>query len=589
MQLPTLKEVNEFLLSASAAAQAGGYTLDLVGEAAEHFGVTKDKIIALGGKLAKKMNNQKGGYTVNTDGTSFSLPKPEVITKGKPSPSTRKDDNMFKKARREGDEAILNTVRSRATTLSLGRSISFNNNAILSEMLNRRTTISVSGGYHYNAEVGKRAWHMQHFRHNAYNDSAADYGAYKYAALPISETRDAVNSISLINPTLTEVTEHPGRSTAFKPVNVYSDGNGGTDQYAPFSIVDLENCSYRLQGGKSLLNAITFADSEDSATGHNGWVAGHVLMPRNKFASRSHIYQHNQYVGDQVVPSTSHPVVDNLVKCKPCLLGGKVEYLFMNTGTAPASVTVVVYKVKQSWIPNEDNPNTFGYLRRKMLEAIKQAYLDKGFKLRLKTMGGRVPVESDVTDNAQFQFLPNVKPVIASAMPYTEEMRYSVVVAAGQTKNISITLPGRMYDPTSTNRSRILVDPSTSNNKIDGTTQTDTLPCRPLFYSKEQYSVAVGVAGCPAVQNFHLSTATDASGDVREGVTTTAANVTCRVKYTERIAAMNMQLKSKPTIGADTFDPPNADSYASTNVTTVALVPVQDVSRTAPASGVMPL
>ena len=523
--------------------------------------------------------------------------KPEVITKDKPSDSTRKDDNLFKKARRDGDEAILNTVRSRGTTLSLGRSISFNNMSFLGDLLNRRTKLTVSGGYHYNATVGARAWHMQHYRHNAYQNSGSDGNqSYTYHAIQTSETRDAGNSISLLNPT-SQTLGTPSRTSAFKPVDTYSDGNGATDQYAPFSLVDLENASYRLQGAKNMVNAITFMNAEDTTPGHNGWHAQHLLQPRNEFAARSHIFQHNQYVGDQVVPSLDHPVVDNNVRCKPCLLGGKIQYLFMNTGTAPASVTVIVYKVKQGWV-NNDEPVTFkgGYMRDRLLQAIKQAYLDKGEKLRLKTMGGRVPLASDVTSNPQFQFLPKLKPVIGSAMPYVEQMRYNVVIAAGQTKDISITLPGRMYDPTSINRARILSDPSTSANKIDGTTVYLSLQGKPQFWSKEQYSVAIGVAGCPAVQNFNKAATPASEGvaatpeeNVREGVTTTAASVTCRVKYTERIGAMNMELSSKPTIGADTFDPPNADAFGTTNVSTVALVPVQDVTRTAPASGVMPL
>ena len=81
--------------------------------------------------------------------------------------STRKGDQPGKRGRVDGDHALINTVRTKPTRVSLGPSLSFNNSSFLQEMLNRRTSVTGGGGYHFFAEEGKRALHWEHYRHSA--------------------------------------------------------------------------------------------------------------------------------------------------------------------------------------------------------------------------------------------------------------------------------------------------------------------------------------------------------------------------------------------------------------------------------------
>ena len=82
--------------------------------------------------------------------------------------SVRTDDKPGKRARVDGDHALINTLRTKPTRVSLGPSLSFNNTSFLQEMLNRKTSVTVCGGYHFFAEEGKRAFHLQHYRHSAF-------------------------------------------------------------------------------------------------------------------------------------------------------------------------------------------------------------------------------------------------------------------------------------------------------------------------------------------------------------------------------------------------------------------------------------
>lgn len=524
--------------------------------------------------------------------------KEEVITKDSASRNSRKGDNLFKRHRQNGDDVVINVQQQdRPTRLSLGRSLSLNNTHILHELLNRRTSVSTSGGYMYTAGVANRAWHMQHFRHNAYNSAiVADYTYQKLT----EDNSGASSTISLITP-VPQVqgggqSGVPYKTSAYKPVT--SNYLGDVDQYSPYSLTDLENVSFNLQQAKHFISPASYATTTSGDQKEETWSENPLLLPKNAFASRSRIYEQNQFIGEQFSPVQANAVVDNTIKCKPMLLGGKVEYLFTNTGTAPASITVVVYKVKTTYnnTLTLDNPVVFQgeVLKEALVTTATQAYLDKGMKLRLKTMDGRTPVKEDVTINSKFQFLPNNKPVVASSCPYVEQMRYNYVIAAGQSKNIDVSLPGRMYNPCSV-LNTVSYAKTETINAVDTNAigKVDSVGKYPQFWSGEQYSIAIGVAGCPAIQQFDQTQTISGQGTVvrdRQGTTTTSATVQCRVKYTERIGAMNMTFKSRPTVGTSSFDPPVATQEAApagaTGVSSVAIIPLVAAERFAPESGV---
>jgi len=562
----------------------------------------------------------------------------------------RKGDKPGKRARVDGDHVLINTLRSTPTRVSLGPSISFNNTSFLQEMLNRKTSVTVCGGYHFYAKEGKRAFHLQHFRHSAFAANPPDITAYY--ALSTGSTAD---TISLIQP-VSEASDYgPDRTTAYKTVSSDSGILGGGNEFAPWSLTDLENISYNLQDAKHFLVSpnISIPQVSEGAQASNiergAWSYNPIMMARNKFACRSLIYQQNQIVNSNQDFETGNQVNDNAVKCKPVLQGGTVSYSFMNTGTSPAAITCVVYKVKPTYKSPTDHDGGWksNYLSAALLEDIRISYLNKGNGIRLKNMMGRKPVGEDATLDANFQFLPKHRSAVPASNPFTEQHRYTCVVAAGQEKNVTISLPGRMYNPTSVHpcapaalqQDGVEVENATTMNHAAGNWPGTV---NPPFWSGEQYSVAVGVSGCRAVMKFSdkagtsTSDVAEPSGEdvttsavcydyddcggtaptwdggapdatvignpeftanppssastptsLQEGMTTTSASVTCRVKYTERVGAMNMQYISKPTVGRANFEGPTPG--VTSDMTTVALVPQAAITRPTGSDGIINL
>ncbi len=563
--------------------------------------------------------------------------------------ATRANDKPGKRARVDGDHALINTLRTKPTRVSLGPSISFNNTSFLQEMLNRKTSVTVCGGYHFYAKEGKRAFHLQHFRHSAFAPNPPDIT--KYYTLSTGSTAD---TISLIQP-VSEASDYgPDRTTAYKTVSSDSGILGGGNEYSPWSLSDLENISYNLQDAKHFLVSpnISVPQVSEGAQASNiergAWSHNPIMMARNKFACRSLIYQQNQIVNSNQDFATGNQVNDNAVKCKPVLQGGTVSYSFMNTGTSPAAITCVVYKVKPTYKSPTDHDGAWksNYLSAALLEDIRISYLNKGNGVRLKNMMGRQPVGEDATLDANFQFLPKHRSAVPASNPFTEQHRYTCVVAAGQEKNITISLPGRMYNPTSVHpratatlqQDGVEVENATAMNHPSGG-WTDIV--NPSFWTGEQYTVAVGVSGCRAVMQFSDKAGTSTSDvavpsgedqttsavcqpgecdynpptwdggapdathignpeftanppssastptSLQEGMTTTSASVTCRVKYTERVGAMNMQYISKPTVGRANFEGPTPG--VTSDMSTVALVPQAAITRSVGPDGIINL
>ena len=531
---------------------------------------------------------RRSGPLHNLRGTPFTTPHS----------STRKGDTGGTRARVDGDGVMVNLVRHKPVKFSLGRSINVDTTDFLRQLFNRSTTVGISGGYKFHALTGQRAFHFQHFRHNAYPDAATKYSYEAFGA--------GDDDIKLIEPAYEESTDFPKIKTALKPVySTVGSGstqvrnvNGSKGQYAPYSLVDLENFSYELQAGKYITSQTQWLPDEGGAEGSDvegtKWLQNPFLQNRRRFAPRSRIFQNNQ-LAELVTGGGS--INNNLIKCKPVLKGGKVEYLFTNTGNAPAVVTVIVYKVKNTF----NQPGT-GYtfdenrLTSRLIKNIQTAYLDQGDKIRLKDLGGRVPIDEDVTFNPQKQFLPNLKLKVPSACPYVEQMRYCCVVQAGATKNIDISLPGRMYDPCTRSQNKTFVQPVVSNdNVVDeqdyGLDELNVLnsDTKPQQWTGEQYSIAVGVSGCETMAHFTSQQGTDTSSSVIEGKTTAPATVECRVRYTERIGAMHMTYKSLKIQGDDDFSTPTIvpqdDSVNNAKLDAIFVTPMASAVRQSDSNG----
>lgn len=498
-------------------------------------------------------------------GTRRTGPLPNLRGTVSPMSSTRTGDTFGKRARVAGDLALTNLTRHKPVKFSLGRSLTVDNTDFLRQVFNRSTSLSMSGGYQFKALAGQRAFHFQHFRHSSYPSTATNYDYSGFGS--------GADDIQLIEPVTVVSADFPKIKTALKVVES-TTGTGSTanrntrgsvGQYAPYSLTDLENMSYELQAGKYLVNQTTFVADSGATTGEDAqasaWLQNPMLQSRRHFAPRSRIFQNNQLAE---LVTQGGAINNNLVKCKPVLKGGKIEYLFTNTGSAPASVTIIVYKVKNTYTqPGSGYTFDENRLSGRLLDVIEDTYLDKGDKVRLKNLDGRDPSSEDVGFNPQKQFLPNLKPKVSSANPYVEQMRYSCIVASGATKNFDVSLPGRMYDPCARQQNKTFYSPNQSGDNVTGEADYGTNLLNVSFndtkaqqWTGEQYSVAIGVSGCETMAQFVSQEGTDSESVTINGKTTASATVECRVRYTERIGSMNMTYKSLKIEGNDDFSTP---------------------------------
>ena len=496
--------------------------------------------------------------------------------------SSRRGDDEFHRGNVDGNAVLVNLKRQPAIKMVLGPSIACDNNHdFLRQVFNRSTSVSVQSGFVYTADPGERVYNFHSFRHNIY-----DRASYSGSNQQADDYFTLGNAAKLLTPHA--VTEHLSGSTGPQIRNPYKSvtaSNEGEEYFAPWSIVDLENISYDCQQGKSFVAQVRSAVQTSTETGMTiggyGFGSTKALWPSSYFAMRSKIFQNNQLADDDSANVKS----EHLVKCKPVLKGGRVQYLFTNTGTNPACVTLVVYKVKQGW-GFEDGDTNFQAKRLidRQKTIIQTTYVDRGDKLTLKSFDGKKSLPEDVTSGVDHQFMPNMRPKVSSALPYVEQKRYSCVVAAGDTKEFDIRLPGRMYNPC-TNTTRPYYSPTTpsggSNRGENLLNQNAFVENMPNQWSNEQYTVGVAVSGCESLARF--TDPDDATNYKTIGKTTAPAKGQCRLKYTERIAAMNMQYASLPANARGTFGTPGFvenSSFEQPTLSSCAVFPAHDVVRT---------
>jgi len=504
--------------------------------------------------------------------------------------STRRGDDEFHRGNVDGNAVLVNLRRQPAIKMVLGPSLACDNNHdFLRQVFNRTTSVSSQSGFVYTAEPGERVYNFHTYRHNIYNrpsyvttGSTTYAGVDNYHALDVARLLTPGSELQHINGTSGGTATGPQILNPYKSV---SGANEGEEHYAPWSVVDLENISYDCQQGKGFIAQVRSAANTGTTTGvaQGGFSfeSTKALWPSKFFAMRSKIFQNNQLADDD----SSSTVSEHLIKCKPVLKGGRVQYLFTNTGTNPACVTLVVYKVKQGW-GFEDNDTQFqeGRLMTRQKNIIQTTYIDKGDKLTLKALDGRERLTTDVTTGIDHQFMPNLRAKVSSALPYIEQKRYSCVVAAGDTKEFDIKLPGRMYNPCA-NTTRTYYS---ATNAATSERYGENLLNQNAFvenmanqWSNEQYTVAVAVSGCESLARF--SDPNDPTNFKTVGKTTAPARVQCRVKYTERIAAMNMQYASKAANHRDTFGTPaqvTSATFGTPKLSSCAVFPAHDAVRT---------
>ena len=554
-----------------------------------------------------------------------------------PTKTTKRDrDDPHRRVPLVGDGAIMNARNAnKKLRVSLGPRMSMNNNSFLGQLLNRTSRVKTQTGFLYQCDKGKRTFHFQHFRHSVHSDTTADNAGvnpFEYKAKP--------DGMWMMYPATYSRTL-PAHKTPFAIVHTQSDVEyqklyGSESVYSTYSLADLENISWNLQHGKALVphHQSVSQTSSNSSTGAPASTIGltianapYIDSPVNiladKFCVKSRLFMNNLLRNyTHAVPLGSNNVVYKRadqpgMKAKAVLKGGKVEYEFTNVESQPAVITLICYKLRQGYngrvatavnadpAPADvayDNNFDNGFLQEQYIKTLQQSYLDAKGNLALKKShyadgeGFSERKADEITTNAQYEFLPRLKPTSGSQIPLIEQRRVAFVLAAGETRSVEFHLPGAVYNPTSGKVGDSWIDPNTANQGarvfVDGVltgptedelqwseADIDKLCATSKQWNNMQYSIAVSVSGCDALNQ--ISETVDAvEYKAIEGHTTSEACVQCRTTYTEDIGAMNMIVP--------TFDEPktfgrlqDVEKSGNSSIQAVSIIPLEDTIRIA--------
>ncbi|MBA7537638.1 hypothetical protein ES705_29907 [subsurface metagenome] len=225
-------------------------------------------------------------------------------------------------------------------------------------------------------------------------------------------------------------------------------------------------------------------------------------------------------------------------------------------------------------------------LQHAHVEALTQAYMAKDHPGGPKMFGGKSRSVEDITSNANHQFLPNMKGVPASLAPFIEKERINFVLAAGETRDIIIQLPGEVYDPTQVDKEAYaLVDGIATNVSSDSyyenlvaTSTQSGIAALTKQWTPMQYSIAIAVSGAQTLQAVTTTSSAGVESGVIEGQTTSIARVTCRSRYTENIGAMHMTYASRKSSMQSILA--DVQKSGSSNAHGATVFPVQEMRPT---------
>lgn len=456
--------------------------------------------------------------------------------------------------------------------VTVGPRVSNNNLDFLRQLVNQQTTVSTEFAYRYVASTDMRAFHFQHFRHNLHSTSNS---VNKYAYVQTNYA-NILKPVAHYESNVSRVTPYALVASGTENTDPYAtDGNvlGQASQYSPWNKADLENMSYRLQNGRHLVEYRQKADG-----GYNNTAVYYAdedypdIAKTNSpdmFTALSLIHKINDQ-RSRMQQSNWTGLVDTgamFKNHKAHLVGGTVDYAFTNTSGNPAKITVVVYKVKKGFHGTPTNTSDSSpdvhwngdKMQHRHIELTFAGYRDKqARRLGLKRWpedlqivnqngasqgGGRQPRMSDIAADPRFKFLPEYKCAVPSEQPYVEQQRVTFELPAGTDREITIALPGRLYNPNTEYDSSIREQVpgvtstgSAGQQMADGDATMDSVH----MHDRGQYSIAIGVSGAEGVGQYE--TIEQPKGTLREGTVFGTTEVCCKGRYTERVGAMTIAL-----------------------------------------------
>lgn len=394
------------------------------------------------------------------------------------------------------------------------------------------------------APVNTRHVHFEHFRHILYNPTTSQTSTN--APYPTQITGDATHPGFILTPNNLGVFDLvPGTTGGISANNTsFRELTTNCDYWAPFNRPDYEDMSWNL----CKLRLIPDFTNDPSAP-TSQFSVQQQLFDAAAHRAQSLIYQGNQYV-PQVsqneagggagisVPGQARYTFNTVFN------KGKIEYQFMNKGSGGAKVELIVYRHKKNsawtpdisgWYPSGGVTPTPSF---KMLQTtIGGGYLKKiGDTVATDSLGGRIPVVGDISINPNYPLFPTLKQTLQSNLAFVESDRQTFAMASGDRRNVTIMLPGIVYDPTTT----VVRQGFTTN------LPTELIPAMDQY----TYTICIACSGGLATNEYlQDATTTDpVQAKVLLGDQYAAANIQYLCTYTEYIGAMQYQTPSTKNI-----------------------------------------
>lgn len=269
----------------------------------------------------------------------------------------------------------------------------------------------------------------------------------------------------------------------------------GEVSFSPLNLPDMEDMSWNLNKLKLAptnlnpnMEAVVSGDVEGTCDGAgnpllNGTIVnGTVVLPQPGFMANVPSYEKNAHRRQSTLRQNNFdavrtaalkpsPTYDETVNASTylydaCIRYGTIQYEFMNKQDTGATVEVILYKVKQnhpcasndasyqSMITLNQNAGSDAkamYPLSILVDSVSKGYKDTvGQDYSTENFTGREPDFVDVYNNPNYPLLPNkLKKTVEGDLPLSEVMRNKFVMSAGSRRNLTLHLPGLLYNPAS--------------------------------------------------------------------------------------------------------------------------------------------
>lgn len=423
--------------------------------------------------------------TVETSGTGK---RRRVVMKSKAGPrdalnmsNTRDEEPVYDK------QLLANMGPQRLTSLSMKagtRLGHIDRYAPFLKNLQQNGRISMAfNGTLKTTTLDKRHVSMQVFRHsyskdsaNLVNDGYPETATHEpHILYPASQ--EALNLGYTPNLTNTPSTG----DTVKNPFYLHSQGQVS---FAPLNLPDMEDMSWNLNKLKlsaSDLNPnVAVVVTGDCPAGGGALTNGtiesspapnwDINVPNYRLNShrRQSVIRQNNFLAISTAELDPEPTVSSATKASnylydACIRYGTLQYEFMNKQDTGATVEIILYKIKktqcllssavsyQSDHTLDQNSGTEKayYPLNFLVNACSKGYIDTvGQDYSTENFTGRKPDYLDIYDNPNYPLLPSkLKKTVQGDLPFSEVMRNKFAMSAGSRRNLTINLPGLLYNP----------------------------------------------------------------------------------------------------------------------------------------------